>query len=177
MTYHWILRKKNWFCTQTTQNMLVTDKNGEDLQARLSSVMKQLEAWFLKNDLIVNTTTMVAMSYHLCQLKPLYKPHILLLNTEIAYMPEVKFLGIYIMENLSWQAHVCSLCHSLSTTYYIIKSLKNILSYCMFWNIYFAYFQSRLRYGIILWGGTNGSIKVLHIQKKVITFITSIKKY
>jgi len=109
---------------------------------------------------------MVAMSYHLCQLKPLYKPCILLLNNEIAYMPEVKFLGMYIMENLSWQAHVCSLCHSLSKIYYIIKSLKNILSNCMFWIIYFACFQLRLRYGIILWGGTNGSAKVLLIQKK-----------
>ena len=149
-----------------TQNILVADKNEEDLQARLSSVMKQLEVWFLKNDLIVNTTTTAAMAFHLCQLKPLYKPHIFLLSTEIAYMSDVKFLGMCIMEKLSWQAHICSLCHSLSKTYYISKSLKNILSNRMLWNIYFAYFQLRLRYAIILWGRTKESIKVLHIQKK-----------
>jgi hypothetical protein len=112
---------------QMTQNILVVDKNEEDVQARLSTVMKQLQVWFLNNDLIVNTTTIVAMSFHLCQLKPLYKAHILLLNTEIAYMSDVKFLGMYITENIIWQAHICSLCHSLSKTYYIIKSLKNIL--------------------------------------------------
>ena len=33
----------------------------------------------------------------------------------------------------------------------------------------------RDRYGIILWGGTRESIKVLRIQKKVIRLVTGIK--
>jgi hypothetical protein len=87
--------------------------------------MKQLEAWFLNNDLIINTTKTVAMSFHLCQSKPPYKTNILLQNTEITYMPEVKHLGMYITENLSWRAHIRPLYHSLSKTYYMIKSFKN----------------------------------------------------
>ena len=121
--------------------------------------MKQLEMWFLKNDLIINTTKTVAMSLHLCCSKPPFKPCILLQNKEINYMPEVKFLGMCITENLSWQAHICSFCHSLSETFFIIKSVKNILSSHVLWNIYFTYFHSQFRYGIILcvcvcvWGG------------------------
>jgi hypothetical protein len=46
-------------------NISVTDNDNENLQAKLSSVMKQLEAWFLNNDLIVSTTKTVAMSFHL----------------------------------------------------------------------------------------------------------------
>jgi hypothetical protein len=42
------------------------------------------------------------MWFHLCQSKPPYKLHILLQNPDIAYMSQVKFLGVYIMENLSW---------------------------------------------------------------------------
>jgi len=49
-------------------NVLVVDKN-EALQTKLSLVMKQLEIWFLKNDLIINTTKTVAMSFHLCHSK------------------------------------------------------------------------------------------------------------
>jgi hypothetical protein len=90
----------------------ITDNNKETLQIKLSSVMKQLEALFHNNDLIVNTTETVAMSFHLCQSKPPYKLDILLLNTEVAHMSEVKFLGMYIMENISWRAHIHSLCHS-----------------------------------------------------------------
>jgi len=47
----------------------------------------------------------------------------------------------------------------------------------MLWNIYFVYFQSQLRHGIILWGETRESIKVLRIPKMVIRLITGIKKY
>jgi hypothetical protein len=46
----------------------------------------------------------------------------------------------------------------------------------MLWNIYYAHFQSQLRYGIILWGRTRESIKILRIQKKVITLITALKR-
>jgi hypothetical protein len=83
-------------------NILVTDNDKENLQAKLSSVMKQLEAWFLNNDHVVNTTKRVAMSFHLRQSKPPYKLNILLQNIEITYMYEVKFIGMYITENLSW---------------------------------------------------------------------------
>jgi hypothetical protein len=53
-------------------NILVTGKDEEAQQAKLASVMKQLEVWFLKNNLIVNTTKTVATSFHLCQSKPPY---------------------------------------------------------------------------------------------------------
>jgi len=74
------------------------------------------------------------------------------------------------------RAHICYLCDSLSKNVFIIKSVKNIFSSHVLWNIYFAYFHSRLRYGIILWGGAKESVKVLQIQKKVIRLITGLKR-
>jgi hypothetical protein len=73
-------------------NVLVVDRNEEALQTKLSLVVKQLEIWFLKNNLIINTTKTVAISFHLCRSKSPFKPHILLRNKGIYYMPEVKFL-------------------------------------------------------------------------------------
>jgi hypothetical protein len=49
--------------------------------------------------------------------KPPYKLNILLQNTEITFMSEVTFLGMYIKKNFIWQTHIHSLCHSLSKTY------------------------------------------------------------
>jgi len=99
-------------------NVLVVDRNEEALQTKLSLVMKQLENWFLKNDLLINTTKTAAMSFHLCHSKPPFKPHILLRSTGVKYMPEVKFLGMCITENLSLYADICYLCHSLSKTFF-----------------------------------------------------------
>jgi hypothetical protein len=76
-------------------SVLVVDRNEEALQTKLSLVIKQLEFWFLKNDLITNTTKTVAMSFLLYRSKPPFKPCILLRNTEIDYVPEVKFFTSY----------------------------------------------------------------------------------
>ena len=63
-------------------NVLVVDRNEEAaLQTKLSLVMKQLENWFLKNDLFVNITKTAAMPFHFCRSKPLFKPRILLRST------------------------------------------------------------------------------------------------
>jgi hypothetical protein len=86
-----------------------------------------LENWFLKNDLFINTTKTAAMSFHRCHSTPPFKPRILLRNTKVEYMPEVKFLGMRITENLSWHAHICSLCHSLSKTFFLLLNLLKIL--------------------------------------------------
>jgi len=45
-------------------NILVSGKNEEELQTRLSVITKQLERWLLENDLVVNNTKTVAMSFH-----------------------------------------------------------------------------------------------------------------
>ena len=65
-----------------------------------------MEIWFLKNDLIINITKTVVMSFHLCHSKLTYKVRILLQNKGIEYKSEVKFLGLCITENLSWWAHI-----------------------------------------------------------------------
>jgi len=73
-------------------NILVVDKNEEALQTKLSLVMKQLENWFLKNDLFINTTKTAAMSFHLCCTKPPFKPRIVLRNTEVKYIFAIQSL-------------------------------------------------------------------------------------
>ena len=46
----------------------------------------------------------------------------------------------------------------------------------MVWNTYFTYVESRLRYGIIFWGGDGKSIPIFQLQKKVIKLITVTHK-
>jgi len=74
-----------------------------------------------------------------------------------AYKPEVRFLGIYITENLKWDVHTRLLCSSMSKVSCTIKSFEEVLRPYIARRIRFAYFESRLRYGIILWGGNNES--------------------
>jgi len=86
---------------------------------------------------------------------------------EIAYSSELKFLGLFIMENLVWLVQIHSLRASLSEVYYMIKSLRDIMRTHMLWSIDFLYFHSRLKYGIIFCGRDGEIIKVFQLQKKV----------
>ena len=81
-------------------NLLIIERDENVLQYKANEVMKKLEYWFQKNNLMINTGKTVAMSYHTQQSKFLMRPIISYRNTDIAYKSDKKFLGIHITENL-----------------------------------------------------------------------------
>jgi hypothetical protein len=158
-------------------NILIVDTNEETLKIKLSSVMKQLEAWFYNNELILNIEKSKVMSFCSHQCRHSCSPNIIYNNMEITHSSELKFLRLTITNNLNWKAHIQTLCASLSKVYYILKSLKGVMSMHIIKSMYFAYFQARMKYGIVCWGTDCDSIKVFCRQKKVIRLIAGVKKY
>ena len=156
-------------------NILVTGSDEEELNNKISVVTHQLDEWLKYNELVVNSKKTVAISFQYRKAMSL-RPKIYIQNSMITYKSEVKFLGIIIMENLYWQSHIKTLSSALSKTYYMIRILKQSVSTHMLWNVYYAQFQSKIRYGILLWGRSEACVKILRIQKKVIRMITGLKK-
>jgi hypothetical protein len=146
-------------------NILV-DKDENMLTCKMTYLMNRLESWFNNNELILNTRKSCALSFHPRQRKVVCKPSIFYNGAEISYKLVVKFLGINITENLNWHTHIKSLCSSLSKAYFIIKTLKDAMSYHIIRSIYYTYFQSRLKYGIIFWGSAKDSLKVFLTQRR-----------
>ena len=86
--------------------MLVVDKNELLFKKKKKlHLMKELEIWFQKTYLIINIEKPVVMFFHSNQFR-LPNKQVVFNNTEIAFKPEVRFLGIYITENLKWNVHV-----------------------------------------------------------------------
>jgi len=119
-------------------NNLITDTSPDTLQTKLSLVVKQLEIWFLNNDLIINSSRTVDMSFQLCNSILTYNPHILLQNNGNEYKIVVKFICLYITGNLNWRTHICYLCNNFSKYVIVIKFEKKNFSNRVFWNICFA---------------------------------------
>jgi hypothetical protein len=157
-------------------NILVVDKDENMLTCKIAYLMSNLEAWFNNNKLILSIRKLCALSFHPRQQEVVCKPSIFYNGAEISYKSRVKFLGINITESLNWHTHINSLCSTLSKVYFIIKTLKDAMSYHMITSIYYAYFQSRLKYGIIFWGSVKDSLKVFLIQKKVMRLIAGVNK-
>ena len=86
-------------------NLLIIERDENVLHYKGNEVMKKLEYWFKKNNLMINGKTVV-ISYHTKQNRFLMRSKITYKNREIALKPDKKFLGIHITENLKWTTHI-----------------------------------------------------------------------
>ena len=56
------------------------------------------------------------------------KPHVRINRINLTYIPQTKFLGIFITETLDWKTHINLLTTKLSKVVFVIKSTKGILT-------------------------------------------------
>jgi hypothetical protein len=88
----------------------------------------------------------------------------------------IKFLGLNTDNKLSLKNHINYLVTKLSSSFFITRTIKPIMSLGSLRMIYFTYIHSIITYGIIFWGNSSYTIKLLSIQKKVIRIIMGLKK-
>jgi hypothetical protein len=93
-------------------NILAEVRDADVLKLKIASAVKQLEAWFLKNCLILNMAKTCVMSLHSSQCRHPHKPYIFYNNNDISYGSELKFLGMNVTENLNWHIHILFVCQS-----------------------------------------------------------------
>jgi hypothetical protein len=116
--------------------------------------------------MIINVNKSKAIFFHLKNNNVVDAPHIDFKNEKISYISNLKFLGILISCSFSQSTQIQTLCTKLSKVCYTVKMLKDEVNFYVLRNIYFAMFQSLMRYGIILWGAVSETTKVLKVQKK-----------
>ena len=86
------------------------------------------------------------MSFHAWQNKSYLKPEIVLQEMDIGYRKEAKFWGLYLTEDIKWDVHIQHLSNTLNKNYYVLQSLKPVISINTLRSIYFANFHSHLRF-------------------------------
>ena len=52
-------------------------------------------------------------------------------------------------------------------TCYTVRSMVHVSNINTLKSVYYAYFQSIIKYGIILWGNSSNSGKIFTLQKKI----------
>jgi hypothetical protein len=75
-------------------SVLILDSDARELQIKTDRVVKELETWFNRNDLVINTGKTGIMLFHNGQPHFLAKPLVTFNNKTVAYEYETKFLGI-----------------------------------------------------------------------------------
>jgi hypothetical protein len=156
-------------------NILLIDDTYESLKLKVKNVIVQLELWFSANFLKINTNKTNVLLFHGRGPTPMNRPIITINNSKLIYSSNVKFLGIEISDNLSWTNQINQVCIKLNKVLYLFKSLRNAVSIQVLRRLYFAKFESILRYGLIFWGGCCTDLDtVFKVQKKCLRIIKGV---
>lgn len=99
-----VLVNQPFFADDT--NIYLSGKDIGTLESYIKGTMNQLHNWFEDNKLIINKGKTIAMSFHHVQNKYPEKPVIKYESTIIPYSSSVKFLGVWMDENLKWSVHL-----------------------------------------------------------------------
>ena len=84
-----------------------------------------------------------------------------------------KFLGLQIDNHPNWMNNIEQMIPKISGACYSVKSLVYINNISTLKSIYCAYFLSLIKYGIIFWGYSSRSGKIVTLQKKTIKIMAS----
>ena len=73
-------------------------------------------------------------------------------NQTIKITSHIKFLGVILDENLTWNQHINEICSKLKRLFGIFYNIRNYLSKDNIKTIYYALVYSRIKYGITVYG-------------------------
>ena len=99
-------------------------------------------------------------------------------NELIKPVKTVKFLGIYLDENLTWDYHIKYIRNKLSKNLFILKRVRHCLPTHSLRTLYYSYIHSVLVYGIAVWGPMALKSSVKHVkvlQNKAIRVVGGLK--
>ena len=146
-----------------------SNKNAKTLETNLNHDLKNLTQWLRANRLSLNVDKtrllMIKSKYNKNQYEDII---IKLLGKRLDPSTSVKYLGINIDHNLSWDCHIKEMNAKLSRTNGILSKLRHYVPKKTMLSVYYALFYSHMTYGSLVWSLTTQKYldSVFRLQKK-----------
>ena len=87
----------------------------------------------------------------------------------------MKYLGVKIDEILNWHHHINDLAAKLNRANTLLFKIKNYVNQKVLRSIYFAIFDSHLKYANLIWGQNYNAMQQIIIQQKKAIIIISFQ--
>ena len=150
-------------------------KSAKFLKYMLEHDLMLMMNWFKANTLSLNLYKTVGMKFWDSSKTFTLKVD----DMSISMTNCVKFLGLHIDKNLTWQTHLSHLIEKLQTNRQMLSPGKHLLNQHCLKNIYHNHLHTHISYGLSVWGSMITQQKVnelFNIQKKCIWIITGQQK-
>ena len=164
-------------------NIFVSGENEEGAYKLANLVLEKVYDYMYSNKLHINITKScyIHFSPHInrmtcARVRPFTKTNNLNLylgGKLLKKVDKVKFLGVIIDEELSWEGHIDHLEAKLNSSIVMIKRIKQFIPKSEYLKIYNALFLSHLTYCVSCWGGVPKYklMKIFAIQKRCIRLL------
>jgi hypothetical protein len=86
-----------------------------------------------------------------------------------------KFLGLQIVNHINGNNRIEETISKLSGSCYAIRSMIHISNINTLKSVYYTYFHSVIKYGIIFWSNSSNSGKIFTLQKKMIRIMAGVQ--
>lgn len=155
-------------------NIFIQGKNLENMATILNGELIKFKDWLNANRLSLNIDKTHFMIFRPKKTRIHTDISISIDNKAISRIESIKFLGIFIDSNLSWEAHSKNIRSKIAKGIGIIKRTRNILSASTLRTLYFSFIYPYLTYGIEAWGSMINSyiLPIIKLQKKIIRIIS-----
>ena len=150
-----------------------SNSNADTLYAEVNKELIKLDDWFRANKLSLNVKK---TNYSI--FSPTKFPHdvnrtLILNNTSINREHSVRFLGLNIDQQLTWNTHINKLKSKIASSMFILNRVKKQLPHDALKSIYLTLVHSHLMYGITAWGNSSTTNKLYLLQKKALRLINN----
>ena len=137
-------------------------RNTRYLKWCIEQDLKTISDWFKANKLTLNLEKTEYMFFGTNPVKA--KPILEIDNITLKPVESVKFLGMWLDQNLNWNIHVNKLITRIKRNMHLLRTPKHLFSKKTLKLIYHAHIQSHTDYGLILWGSMTTQENLSHIQ-------------
>ena len=134
----------------------------------------KIRDWFLTNKLTLNLKKSCLVLFK--KSKKTESIPIQFHDIEIPRNTRVKFLGIWLDENLDWTFHCNAILKKIKKNKHLLKMGQNYLTQHALKLIYHAHVQSHVQYGLLIWGNQSNARLRNNIQKQLDQSIDIVNK-
>jgi hypothetical protein len=105
-------------------SLLVTSSNYDDLCQQLNTAFHDINVWFKANQIFINFNKTHYIQFTSSNNNPLTEIKVAYNKKQITPLSNIKFLGIYIDDKMSWKHHIEQISPKLNMVCYIIRKIK-----------------------------------------------------
>jgi hypothetical protein len=131
-------------------SVIISSKNLDDFCMLTNRVASHMSKWFDANKLTLNLDKTNIIKF-ITKNSPQVPISIAYDDKHIEESVHTKFLGLQIDNHINWKTHIDQLVLKLSGACYAVRSLLHVSNIDTLKLIYFTYFHSLMKYGIIFW--------------------------